>query len=298
MMRNFKNYIPIFFSTLFWGMSFIWTKDLLNAGFTPTIIITLRVSIAAIILYAIFKTTGKLDKIDRKDYKWFMLLALFEPFLYFFGENWGLSYLDASIGSLIISTIPIFVPFGLFFFHKEPLRWQIIIGVVLTILGLLVISFSKGSAYAINSKGVMLMFAAVLSAVGYSVVLHRVIKNYGAITITTTQNIIGSIYYLPFFFGFELKNLKGLDFSLSTIYPLLALAILCSAIAFICFSYSAKKLSVAKTTVFTNAVPIVTILFALFLGKEVMTTNKLFGMLIVLLGVYLSQKDFKRKIKI
>ncbi|MCK9163793.1 MAG: hypothetical protein M0O93_05545, partial [Bacteroidales bacterium] len=59
-------YVAIFFSMLFWGMSFIWTKDLLNAGFTPIIIVTLRLIISAILLYTVFKLSGKLDKIDKK----------------------------------------------------------------------------------------------------------------------------------------------------------------------------------------------------------------------------------------
>lgn len=295
MLKNLKAYIPIFFSMLFWGMSFIWTKDLLNAGFTPIIIITLRLVIAAVLLYVIFKTAGKLDKIDKKDYKLFMALAFFEPFLYFFGENWGLQYLDPSIGSIIISTIPVFVPFGLYFFHKEALHWQLIIGVFLTIIGLFIISVSPNTDFSVSSKGIALMFLAVFSAVGYSVVLYKVIKKYEAITITTAQNIIGSIYYLPLFFIFEMKTLKTLTFNLSTLYPLFALAILCSSIAFICYSYSAKRLTIPKTSVFTNAVPIVTILFAVILGKEDLSVNKVVGIIVVLLGVFLSQINFKRK---
>jgi drug/metabolite transporter (DMT)-like permease len=294
MLKNFRAYIPIFFSMLFWGMSFIWTKDLLNAGFSPIIIITLRVLISAVLLYVIFKIAGKLDKIDKKDYKLFMALAFFEPFLYFFGENWGLQYLDPSIGSIIISTIPVFVPFGLYFFHKEALHWQLIIGVFLTIIGLFIISLSPNAEFSVSGKGIALMFLAVFSAAGYSVVLYNVIKKYEPITITTTQNIIGSIYYLPLFLIFELKTLKNLTFNFDTLYPLFALAILCSSIAFICYSYSAKRLSIPKTSVFTNAVPIVTILFAVLLGKEYLTVNKVVGMVVVLLGVFLSQINFKR----
>ena len=208
-------YIAIFFSMLFWGMSFIWTKDLLNAGFTPIIIITLRLVISAILLYVVFKLSGKLDKIEKKDYKLFMLLAFFEPFLYFFGENWGLKYVDASLGSIIISTIPVFVPFMLFFFHKEQLRWQILIGVFLTIIGLGIMSISSDLTFNVSGKGIAFMFLAVFSAAGYSVVLFKVIQKYEAITITTTQNIIGAIYYLPLFFVFEYKNISKLNFDMS-----------------------------------------------------------------------------------
>lgn len=289
-------YIAIFFSMLFWGVSFVWTKDLLDAGFTPIIIVTLRLVISATLLFTVFKLAGKLDKIDKKDYKLFMLLAFFEPFLYFFGENAGLKYIDASLGSIIISTIPVFVPFLLFFFHKEKLRWQIILGVFLTIIGLGIMTISPDLSFNVSGRGVALMFLAVFSACGYSVVLYKVIQKYEAITITTTQNILGAIYYIPLFFIFEYKTFKTLSFTLETLYPLLALAILCSSVAFICYSYSAKRLTISKTTVFTNAVPIVTIIFVVILGKEILTLSKVLGIIIVILGVFLSQIDFKKRI--
>lgn len=298
MLQRFYAYISIFFSMLFWGMSFIWTKELLNQGFSPIIIITLRLLISAILLFAIFKTAGKLDKIDKKDYKLFLMLAFFEPFLYFFGENWGLEFVDASLGSIIISTIPVFVPFGLYLFNKEALHWQIIIGVLLTIFGLGFMTISPEMTLNASGKGIGLMFLAVFSAVSYSIVLSKVIKKYEAITITTTQNIIGAVYYLPLFFVFEFKHFQLLTFNFKTMYPLFALAILCSSVAFICYSYSAKRLTIAKTSVFTNAVPIVTILFVVIMGKELLTVNKVIGMFIVILGVFLSQINFKRnKIK-
>lgn len=295
MLQRFYAYISISFSMLFWGMSFIWTKELLNDGFSPIIIITLRLLISSILLYVIFKTAGKLDKIDKKDYKLFLLLAFFEPFLYFFGENWGLEFVDASLGSIIISTIPVFVPFGLYLFNKEALRWQIIIGVFLTIVGLGFMTISPQMTLNVSGEGIALMFLAVFSAVSYSVVLSKVIKKYEPITITTTQNIIGAVYYLPLFFVFEYKKFEALDFNFNNLYPLFALAILCSSIAFICYSYSAKRLTISKTTVFTNAVPIVTILFVVMMGKELLTGNKVIGMFIVILGVFLSQINFNRK---
>ncbi|MDR0971120.1 MAG: DMT family transporter [Bacteroidales bacterium] len=295
MLNKTSAYIAIIISMFVWSMSFIWTKELLAVGFSPIIIITLRLVISAVLLFLIFYTTKKIDRIDRKDYPLFLLLSFFEPFLYFFGENWGLKYVDASLGSIIIATIPIFVPIGLYFIHGEKMRWQIIIGVVLTFIGLFVMSYSGKENFNANLRGIALMFVAVIASVGYSATLYKVIEKYEPITITTTQNIIGAIYYLPIFFIFEWKTFLSLPFNFSTLYPLFALAILCSSIAFIFYSFSAKKLSVAKTTIFTNAIPIMTLLLVWVLGKEEMTINKVIGMLVVIVGVFLSQKDFKKK---
>ena len=55
------------------------------------------------------------------------------------------------------------------------------------------------------------------------------------------------------------------------------------------YSYAAKQISITKLTVFTNAIPIVTICGAAMLGQEALTSQKILGIFIVVAGVVLSQ---------
>ena len=50
-----------------------------------------------------------------------------------------------------------------------------------------------------------------------------------------------------------------------------------------------------KVSVFTNAIPVVTIVFAVLLGQEVLTWNKVLGILIVVGGLLFSQFVFNKK---
>ena len=60
------------------------------------------------------------------------------------------------------------------------------------------------------------------------------------------------------------------------------------------YSYSAKILSVIKVSIFTNAIPIVTIIVAIILGQETFSISKVLGIVIVVLGLLLSQFGFKK----
>ena len=40
------------------------------------------------------------------------MLAFFEPFFYFLGESFGLTYVSATVCSVLISTIPVFATIG------------------------------------------------------------------------------------------------------------------------------------------------------------------------------------------
>ena len=107
MFKSFKLYSAIVLAMIFWSFSFIWTRVAIHS-FQPMTLITLRLLIASILLFLIALLSGKLQKIRRKDFKWFVLLAFFEPFLYYVGETYGLTTVESTLAAVIISTIPLF----------------------------------------------------------------------------------------------------------------------------------------------------------------------------------------------
>ena len=78
------------------GVSFVWTKRLLEHGFPVFTIVLIRLIIGAIFLLLTLRLFNKLEPLKRKDIKDFILLAIGEPFIYFIGEDFGLKYVDAT----------------------------------------------------------------------------------------------------------------------------------------------------------------------------------------------------------
>ena len=95
-----KAYIALILAQIFWGISFVWTKELLNNEFNVVFVITVRLLISFALLLAIAFITRQIESIKKDDRKWFFLLAFFEPFLYFIGENYGLKLVDASYAAV------------------------------------------------------------------------------------------------------------------------------------------------------------------------------------------------------
>lgn len=286
-------YIAIIFSMLFWGMSFVWTKLLLNAGFPVFTIVFLRLLIASVIFVTIFKLTHKLEPVQKGDWKWFFLLAFFEPFLYFIGEDFGMMYVDASFAAVIIALIPIVVSITMHFVEGEALRAEFFLGTLVSVAGVFIMTFGFGDAINFHLKGFLILLVAVAAAAGYSVMLSRMLKTYGPVTVTTLQNLLAIPFYLPFVCIFDLKLWGGLAWTGVTISSLVCLAVLCSAGAYMCYSYAAKQITVTKVSVFANAIPIVTLLCAAWLGQESITLQKCLGVLLVVVGVVVSQMKFK-----
>lgn len=287
--RTGLGYIAILFAMFFWGFSFVWIKQLLNNNFPVFTIVFIRLVLASAVFITLLKCQKKLQKIERGDYKDFLLLAFYEPFLYFIGEDFGLQYVDASFAAVIIALIPIVITITMYFAEKTPIRWEFVTGTLVSVLGVLMLTVSPDGQTAFNLKGTLLLGLAVLAASGYSVQLTRLLKKYSPATVTTWQNFIAIPFYLPFILIFDIHQWPALNWNFSSISSLVCLALLCSAGAYMLYSYSVKQLTVNKTCVFTNLIPIVTLIAAAAIGQETFTATKFWGILVIVAGVTFSQ---------
>lgn len=295
--KTLWGYVGISFSMLFWGFSFVWTKQLLNAGFPVFTIVFFRLLIASVIFVSLFKIQRKLEKVRKGDWKKFLSLAFFEPFLYFIGEDFGLKYTSASFASVIIAQIPIIVSVTMYIIEKERLSWKLLTGTIVSIIGIGLMTYGVDTGILLNIKGFCWLLLALAAAGGYSVMLSRLVKDYSPITITTYQNMLAIPFYLPFVCVFDLRHWGEITWSFQSLLSLVCLAVFCSAGAYMLYSFAAKKIGITKTTVFTNAIPIVTIIIAAILGLEAFTFQKFAGIVLVVFGVIFSQMKHKNELQ-
>jgi len=277
---------------IFWSFSFIWFK-MANENFRPIAIIFLRLVFAVALLSTFLAFTKRFVKIRKKDYKLFFLLALFEPFFYFLGESFGLTYVSATVCSVIISTIPVFAAIAAIIIFKEKLGVLNYSGIFLSFLGVIVFVVNKNGSFAYNPQGIALVFLAVFSAVGYNLILSKLINDYNPVYIVNVHNIIGIVLFLPLFMTMEVKPIMELDITFKMMLPVLLLAIFASCGAFILFAFSVRYLGIVKANVFTNCIPILTAIFAFMLLGDKLTIQNFIGMVVVILGLFMSQHKGK-----
>jgi drug/metabolite transporter (DMT)-like permease len=79
-MKRIWVYSGITLAMIFWSLSFVGYKIAFDY-FQPMALIFFRMVISAAFLSLIIKLSGASQKIDRKDYGQFMLMAFFEPLL-------------------------------------------------------------------------------------------------------------------------------------------------------------------------------------------------------------------------
>ena len=273
---------------VFWSYTFIWYKVVYDF-YNPITVVFFRLIISSIFLFVLMYPLKKLQKIRKGDFKYFLLVATFNPLLYFLGESYGIKHVSTTIAAVMISTIPLFTSFTSAYFLNEKITKMNILGVIVSILGVGLVIFNKGNNIDASVFGIGMLSFAVAAAIGYTLVIKKLSSKYNSISIVTYHNFIGVFLFAPFFFIVDFPDFKQSGFSTEAWIPLLELAIFGSSFAFIFFTFSIQKIGVGKANAFTNLIPVITAIIAYFVLNEIFNINKITGISLVIGGLFLSQ---------
>lgn len=288
-------YAILVLAMVFWSFSYIWTQNVFKY-LNPISTVFIRLVIASVFLAGLSLVLGKLQRIEKKDLYSFLLLAFFEPLLYYLGESYGLKYVAPTVAAIVISTIPLFVPFSMYFLAKEPLNSGTFYGIFIAFIGVLMVVLNKDLSFAASPLGIGFLMIAVGSVMGYSYILQGLTKKYNAYTIISVQNIIGVVYFLPLMLLFDVDFIKTVQWNSELIINITFLAIFASALAFFLFTIGTKHIGVTKASIFTYLIPIFTASISYYLGHEKFTPLKIGGIGVVILGLSISQLRLRKYI--
>jgi len=186
-------YSSAMIAMVFWSYSFIWYKDVF-VFYKPITLVLFRLVISSIFMFALTLSLNRLNPLKKKDIGNFLLLAFFEPFMYFIGESFGVNLIPSTLAAVIVATIPLFSPIGAYYFHDERISLMNFLGIVVSIIGVAIVIFYKGFvAIDANPYGVALMFLAVLSALFYSVMIKKMVTRYNVLSVITFSSLSLSI---------------------------------------------------------------------------------------------------------
>ena len=222
----------------------------------------------------------------------FALTGLCGVTLYYLLENIALTYSMASNIGVIISIAPFFTAIlSHFILKEETLNQNFIIGFMAAMVGIMLISFNGSSNFKLNPLGDILALLAALVWAVYSILTKR-ISDYGYSTIQVTRRTF--MYGVTFMFltliplGFKLDLGR---FS-NPIYlgNILFLGLGASALCFVTWNMAVKILGAVKTSIYIYIVPVVTVVTSIIVLHEQITLMAFIGTVLILIGLFLSQK--------
>ncbi len=274
--------------SMIWGSSFILIKRgliHLSSGQVGA----LRIVSAYFFLLPF--AVNRLRTIKRSDWKILVVVgfigSLIPSFLFAIAQT----QIQSSLTGVLNALTPIFVILMGMLFFQHKYGSQTFYGVALGFLGtiILIISGSDGGI-SFNAYGLFIVLATILYAGNLNTIKHF-LGHLRALTITSISiSIVGPIptIYLFFFTDFPSKLVAGGEVGLSIFY-IVILGVLGTAIALIIFNHIVKLTNPVFTSSVTYIIPLVAITWGLADG-EILTYMHVIGILAIISGVYIANR--------
>ena len=277
------------FAVVTWGASFVATKVALRYV-SPITVVWVRFAIGVIVIGIIVFFRGQFAFPSKGDIAYFALVGFVGITFHQWLQSTGLLTAQASTTSWIVATTPVFMALLAWIFLKEKFYFQQWLGIVLAACGvLLVVSKGNLSAIAIGQFGTTGDFLILISALNwafFSTLSKRGLEKHPATRMLFFVMFFGWLFTsLLFITGKGYLELQ--EIAWGGWLGLVFLGLFCSGLAYIFWFDALKTLQMAQAGAFVYLEPFVTLIVAVIILGEVITTASLIGGGAILAGVLL-----------
>jgi drug/metabolite transporter (DMT)-like permease len=290
---NAKIYFLMVLCTIFWAGAFIAAK--LSSPFIPPFTLTfLRFSVATVILYIIIKCKKEsIYKLKKKDIPIFLFTGLVGMFGYHVLFFIAVKHTTAINSSIIGASNPIITTMLSIIFLKDKITYKRIAGIVLSFTGVF-LTLTNADLHSMRTfsfnYGDIIMLLAVLMWAAYGVFSKWVMPRYSPMILTFYSFLFCTILTTPFvIYETPWKLLNAIPYY--SYIAVLYMSIFPSVIGYLVQQMSIKQIGPSKTSIFINLVPIFSIILSVLILKEILNPVKLLTALLIILGVYICQKN-------
>ena len=282
-------HIIAIFTAIVWGATFVSSKVLLEAGFTPSLIMVIRFSMAYLCLLPFWR--GKLFCDNARDELMMLLLGVSGGSLYFLLENSALLYTQASNVAIIIAATPLLTTLAVqFVSRQEQASKRFYAYSLLAMAGVALVVFNGEFILKLNPLGDLLTLGASIMWVIYSIAFLKMEGRYHPLMITRKIFFYGVLTLAPYML-YEGWDITWAAFANPVVVGnLLFLGIVASLICYWSWNMVLEKLGAIKATNYLYLNPIVALITSWIVLNERITALALLGTALILTGMYMAQK--------
>lgn len=292
--RKYLGEAALLLATIIWGGTFVIIKNSLDDA-SPMLFITLRFSLAAILLIPVFILR---KQNFSKELLWGgMFLGMF-LFLGFSTQTVGLKFTSASRSGFITGTMVVIVPILQLIIKRKPPTKGAIVGTILVFLGLTFLSSGGNSIFTLFSElgenfnfgDFMTLLCAIFFA--FQIVYIDIIsRKYDFWILTFIQLATVSVLGIFSTLLFDITSIEKIKL-VSTDYlwfGVLYTGILATLVNISIQTKFQKEVSPTKAGIIYSFEPVFAATFAFFLLNEKITNFGLAGGALIFLGLLVSE---------
>jgi len=287
--------LAAFGATTIYGLNHTIAKVVMPHYIGPFGFIMLRVVGASVLFWTISLFVPK-ETIERKDYLRIAgaaFLGMCINMLMFFK---GLQLSTPINSGVIVTLTPIIILILSAFFLKEKLTLFKFLGIVLGFTGAIILILYGNTTQVLNAPNIplgntMLLINAT-SFGAYLVMVKPLTKKYSTFTLMKWMFLIGIFYTFPVTYS-EFSEVSWTTLPFEAIWRMGFVVVGTTFMTYMLNVYALKTLPHTAIGAFTYLQPLITILYAVITGNDILDGVKILACLLVFVGVYLVSKKGK-----
>ncbi|HET9847029.1 MAG TPA: DMT family transporter [Candidatus Dormibacteraeota bacterium] len=285
-----RGYAALILLALIWGASFFFIK-LAVSDMSPTTLVFLRALVGMLTIAAILAIRGQSPAPPgtRARLLPFIALAVFGSLLPWFFFGFGELSISSSLASILNATTPLWTAVFAYWVtpaeRPSPLNY---VGVAIGFIGtgILVAPALIGQPLKATTIGTIAVAGAAACYAVAALVQRRRLRGVSSIQVGFWQLALT----VPLAFAVSLPTLGATHLHLSSILAIVVLGAGGSGIAYLLYYYMMNTLGATRATTVTFLLPVTAIFWGATLLREAITMPIIVGMLVILLGVYLTSR--------
>ena len=295
-MSNTKAYIMLVCASLFWSGNFIIGKFAFLTDIPPLSLVFYRWLLVWIILLPFtFKEIIKYKKTIIKNLPTLFFLGLTSVGLFNSFTYLSLMYTQVINSTLFNTAIPAIIILICFLFKIESTNKFQIIGLIVSIIGIISIITKLNLNILLSldfNKGDLIMIGGVLSWGVYSSLLKKKTFTLPLLTLVHVICTFGLICVTPQYI-YELSQGLVIKFDINLFYILIFLAIFPSIGSYYCWAGAVSIIGANRAGISLSLIPLFSSILAILLFKEQFQFFHLIGSILIIIGLFLSNKQVK-----
>ena len=275
---------------ILWGSSLTVVKQS-SEVFEPNFILAVRFSLACIVLAAIF--WSKLKESTKSDWINGLKIGVF-LFMAYSSQTLGVTYTDPGRSAFLSASYCVIVPFLAWMVMKvRPDRYNVI-AAILAVVGLYFVSMAGspggGSVFERGQDAILGDGLALLSGVLFAshiVAVKKYSKGKDPILMTVIQFAMAA--GLSWIVTLIFEDNSGMAVTQSSIFEMLYLAIMCTAVALLLQNIGQKHTDESSAAIILGLESVFGVIIPVMLGIEILTKYTIIGFALIFVAIIISE---------
>ena len=283
-------------ATLFWAGNFMVGKFAYLTNIPPMSLVFFRWSLVWLILLPLtYKEIIKFKNTILNNLPLLFFLALTSVGLFNSFTYLALIHTQVINASLFNTAIPAIIILLCFIFKIEKTNKFQIIGLILSVLGILSIitKLDVNILLSLNfNKGDLIMIGGVITWGLYSAFLKKKKFTLPLLTLVHILCTFGLVFILPQYL-YEFSQEQFIKFDINLVYILIFLALFPSIGSYYCWAGAVSIIGANRAGIFLSLIPLFSTIMAIAFFNEDFQFFHLIGATLIILGLFLSNKKIK-----